>query len=367
MIATGNFGPAPPGIDISENQQARMLGAVVSLMIIGTLAVILRLYTRAKTSQTNFGLDDFLILVSLLFAYGTAACVIISLKYKNGWHQQALTDSEFTVLWKLLLAHVFIYSTTITLTKCSIMMFYRRILNIQWSLYISMCIILGYFVAVIITMSVACRPLSHFWEQYTYPEAEGACINVSQFFLFNGIAAVIIDVMILCVPAPIIWKLKMPRTQRLAVISILLLGGFVCVAGIVRVIFLHKNIHSDDPSWTIAPVFMWSCVEPFIGILCACLPTISPMFRRWWSALGVKKSDARNKEDYHGTAGSRTHRSRQQYPEDNEDEEHHGDEVQLTSFPGWPLNLLRGKDSRDDVAASRSRIQVKEEVTISWN
>jgi hypothetical protein len=122
---------------------------------------------------------------------------------------------EFIALWKLLLAQVLIYSATVTLTKCSIMMFYRRILNIRWSLYVSMSILLGYFVAVIIAMSVACRPLSYFWEQYTNPETEGMCIDVSQFFLVNGIAAVLIDVMVLCVPAPIIWRLQMPRGSDL--------------------------------------------------------------------------------------------------------------------------------------------------------
>lgn len=104
-------------------------------------------------------------------------------------------------------------------------MFYRRIFNLRWSLYFAISIILGYFVAVIATISVACRPLSYFWQQYTDPTIEGTCIDVSEFFLVNGIAAVLIDVVILCVPAPIIWRLQMPKTQRLAVISILLLGG----------------------------------------------------------------------------------------------------------------------------------------------
>lgn len=66
MSATGEFGPAPAGVDLGENQHVQMLGAVISLMVIGTLAVILRIYTRAKSSQTNFGLDDYLIFVSLV-------------------------------------------------------------------------------------------------------------------------------------------------------------------------------------------------------------------------------------------------------------------------------------------------------------
>lgn len=137
----------------------------------------------------------------------------------------------------------------------------------------------------------------------------------------------------------------------------------VCVAGVVRVVFLYKHTHSNDPSWTIAPVFMWSCVEPFIGIVCACLPTFSPLFRRWWAILGGKKG-SKKQEDYYG-GGSQTRRSRQQRSEDEEDGPH-GDEVQLTSFPGWPLNFLRGK-GRDDARLSNSNIRVKEEITISFS
>ncbi|KAJ6011800.1 hypothetical protein N7522_002155 [Penicillium canescens] len=37
----------------------------------------------------------------------------------------------------------------------------------------------GNFVAVVITIAFACRPLSYFWEQDTNPETEGMCIDIS--------------------------------------------------------------------------------------------------------------------------------------------------------------------------------------------
>lgn len=139
-----------------------------------------------------------------------------------------------------------------------------------------------------------------------------------------------------------------------------------CIAGIVRVVFLRKNEQSDDPSWSIAPVFVWSCVEPFIGIVCACLPTFSPLFRRWWTAIKVKKSDTNKREGYNGTRNTRTHRSRpiSSDDEDEDDDGLQGDEVKLTNFPGWPLNFLRGKDRRANMGSTA--IRIKEEVTISW-
>ena len=85
--------------------------------------------------------------------------------------------------------------------------------------------------------------------------------------------------------------------------------------------------------------------------------------------MGVKRSGSKKKQDYYGTGGSRINRSRHQTIDDNDQDDHHdnhGDEVQLTSFPGWPLHFLRGKDSSDHMA-SNSNIQVKEEIVISWN
>jgi hypothetical protein len=104
-------------------------------------------------------------------------------------------------------------------------MFYHRIFNLRYSLWITLSIIGGYFVSVVITMIAACQPIPYFWIQHTNPAAAGSCINVPEFFLISGIIAVLIDVLILCVPVPIIWNLQMPRSQRVAVIGILFLGG----------------------------------------------------------------------------------------------------------------------------------------------
>lgn len=64
----------------------------------------------------------------------------------------------------------------------------------------------------------------------------------------------------------------------------------VCVASICRILSLQKNTYGTDATWTMAPVFIWSCVEPFVGIICACLPTFGPFFRRWWAKVRTMRS-----------------------------------------------------------------------------
>ncbi|KAJ5360911.1 hypothetical protein N7517_010102 [Penicillium concentricum] len=293
--ATGDFGPAPPGLDLTENQTGNLLGAVIPVAVLATTAVVLRVVAPMKTKEVRkLAIDDYLIIAALFFSWGTAISCFISIPYGNGYHLQSVTKAEFNTVWKILFAYVMIYATAVTCTKASIVLFYGRIFNFRWSLGICMFLVLGYWITIIVTVAVACRPLPYFWLVYTDPTAIGVCIDVPTFFFANGIGAMLIDVIILCMPLPTIYKLQMQLSQKVAVVGILLLGSFVCVASICRIITLQDNTHGTDATWTIAPVFIWSSVEPFVGIICACLPTFGPFFRRWWSKVRTRSSNGRS-------------------------------------------------------------------------
>lgn len=78
-MSTGDFGPAPPGVNLAENQNTNMPGAVIPLMIIGTGAVVLRVIARLKMrKEAPFAVDDYLILCALLFSHGTAISCFVS-------------------------------------------------------------------------------------------------------------------------------------------------------------------------------------------------------------------------------------------------------------------------------------------------
>ena len=58
---------------------------------------------------------------------------------------------------------------------------------------------------------------------------------------------------------------------------------------------MDKLVHSPDFTWAMSKVFIWSCCEPFIGIVCACLPTYAPLVRRFWRRDGTGTSYAPDK------------------------------------------------------------------------
>ena len=57
------------------------------------------------------------------------------------------------------------------------------------------------------------------------------------------------------------------------------LPNSVCVASLVRIYYMTFLSKSVDITWEMGNVFIWSSVEPCVGIVCACLPTLQPLLR----------------------------------------------------------------------------------------
>ncbi len=227
---------------------------------------------------------------------------------------------EFTKLYQTTYAFVIVYICCISATKTSILLFYRRVFGkgIIWNIVFTLTIC--HCLEVSITWLSGCRPVSYYWRQYTDPTAVGKCIDAPLFYFINGIIGLFIDISILLVPVPTskpslgpsawlspwppfplsqswepkpksseqrlthaVIKLQMPPTKKIFIGGILLIGGFVCIASAVRIVMMDQLVKSADFTWAMSKVFIWSCCEPFIGIVCACLPTYAPLVRRWYS------------------------------------------------------------------------------------
>ncbi|RSL92461.1 hypothetical protein CEP52_013817 [Fusarium oligoseptatum] len=368
MSASGAWGPAPPDVDLSESQDREILTSVITMMAIGIAAVILRLTARLK-ARARLGLDDYCVMAALTFAIGTAILCIISVPYGGGKHLWVVTLDEFTTLWKMTYAFVLIYATCVSLTKASILLYYRRIFGANWAHHVCMGLVVSYWVSITIAWFSGCRPVTYFWEQFTKPTAKGYCMNTSLFYFINGICAMLIDIAILIVPMPTLYKLQMPLRQKIAVGAILLLGAFVCVASIIRIIAMDKLVKADDFTWRMAQVFIWSCCEPFVGIVCACLPTYGPFLRRFWRKIGTSDRyvSGTSSNNLHNTKIERN-KARMEW------KQLHGDDVQLrgddemeltNDIRGGRQASLRTKDSDGDETADYvENIYVQKD--ISW-
>lgn len=67
MSVAGDFGPAPPGVDLTENQDRETYSAVITLTILATFTVGIRLVSRCIRAGIYLAVDDFLIVAALVY------------------------------------------------------------------------------------------------------------------------------------------------------------------------------------------------------------------------------------------------------------------------------------------------------------
>jgi hypothetical protein len=66
MSASGDWGPAPLGVDLTQTQDASVIGSVVANTALAVAAVGLRLFARISRHGPGLGSDDYFILLALV-------------------------------------------------------------------------------------------------------------------------------------------------------------------------------------------------------------------------------------------------------------------------------------------------------------
>ncbi|KKZ62461.1 hypothetical protein EMCG_03124 [[Emmonsia] crescens] len=274
------LGDPPPGTDLTENRNREFNASIATTFGLAIIAVALRFFTRIRLQNFAIKIDDWLILVSLASVTCSFVLAIMGGDYGLGRHVWVVPLTDVMILIKIHYIYMFMYILSVPLIKFSILLFYRRIFGMNWAMWICFGLSGGYYVACTITLIVACQPISYYWTQVEDAKSGRCLFHPHVFYLGNAAANVVTDVLILLVPIPLVWKLQMPTSKKLLVCSLFLLGTFVCVVSFVRIKFMGDLARAKDVTFILTNIFLWSFVEPCIGIVCACLPTMRPIFQR---------------------------------------------------------------------------------------
>lgn len=188
------------------------------------------------------------------------------------------------------------YKVAINLVKCCIILLYLRLFHVVRWFRVS-CWALLAIVAMYCTGSVAatifqCRPIIRAFDKTT----PGTCINTAKFWFANAGFSIATDIIILLLPLPLVWKLEVPITQRLALVGVFTMGIFVVVTSCLRVTTLDLFATSPDNTYNIENV-MWTIIEPNVAVICSCLPILRPLVVKFIPGL-------RSKSKSHGSYGT---------------------------------------------------------------
>ena len=117
---------------------------------------------------------------------------------------------------QILLPFEAIYGIVMGLIKTSIMLFYLRVFgsdsNFRKWVWIVMTITWMWVASEVMGTFLLCRPIAYNWD-FTI---KGVCGNRNAGFVAAGALNTTTDIMVLVLPIPLIWKLKLSRPRKLS-------------------------------------------------------------------------------------------------------------------------------------------------------
>ncbi|KAI9851116.1 MAG: hypothetical protein M1838_004451 [Thelocarpon superellum] len=258
--------------------------------VLATAAVGLRIHSR-RLVHAPLKADDWTIILSLILMYGLWAIIFVLVWHNGvGKHEITLPLDLAKQTIKLLYVFQILYQATYPTIKISVLLLYERVFALPRFQLLVKCLIAIMFMWQIATVLVGifwCTPVSAFWDNIL--ENAPNCVDENGSYVANASINVVTDLVILVLPMPIIVKLHISRRQKIVLCSIFVLGSLVFVATVFRIVAFYQIDYSDR-TYTYVNSAIWTVVEIPLSIICACLPTMRPLFRGMLSTIASARA-----------------------------------------------------------------------------
>ncbi|RYP09458.1 hypothetical protein DL764_001283 [Monosporascus ibericus] len=249
--------------------------------VVSAVSIFLRVAARRKSGQPLYT-DDYWIIASwfLTFALSILVWVYAGKSGINYYDVDFLTGTEAS------LQLVFISSCYVQFplaaVKIAVLLFYKRIFTtpiFRTCVWIVIGIValwgLAFFFFVLLELDPVAFPLSTARLRF----------NTTALGLAQVASSFVLDIIVLCLPLPVIWGLNMQTKRKVTVVLIFWLGAFCAVAAIVRTVLLNQSIRevlfSVNHIASQSHQYVFMVLEPNCSILAACLPTYGPLVTGW--------------------------------------------------------------------------------------
>ena len=147
---------------------------------------------------------------------------VLQYSYRKLAHNSGKNDA-LTLVWQMV-ASVF-YVPCLAFAKLSILFLYRKLGVLKWfriCVYTLMAIVATYSIGIIFALIFPCQPVAANWDLSI---TDYQCVDEAGIYLATAAVNVITDVLILTLPIPMILRLQMPKSQKLALMVVLAVGS----------------------------------------------------------------------------------------------------------------------------------------------
>lgn len=133
--------------------------------------------------------------------------------------------SKIVVAAKFTATVEYFYTAAFTLPRLSILAMYLRIFTMESyriTAYVLALTMVALYISTLFLSSLKCQPFAYAWDE-TIPG--GHCINVNRYYQWITFPNIPIDMAILILPLPVIWRLQVSISQKVGLTVTFLTGS----------------------------------------------------------------------------------------------------------------------------------------------
>ncbi|KAH8648448.1 hypothetical protein BX600DRAFT_517835 [Xylariales sp. PMI_506] len=279
--------------------QAYFLVAFGGLLeVFALFAVAIRIYTRHAIAR-SVGIDDYLAVGALVTTIATG--VVNSINAID-YLPYTTDEADGNMDSKLYFVNEISYNVALMFMKMTFLFqFFRIFRNVQTMRLVYLAAIFvvgGWCISQIFVSIFICRPFAANWDR----QVSGAvCLPVSVPTYGNAIGTIVTDVIVLFLPLPTLWSLKLSTSQKWAAFGVFGVGAIVPAVSAGRIWSL-----SVPPPNGFVNSACFSIAELTLGIIAAAAGTVRALISRHFPTLPRERIGSRdsNRKFFSGATGS---------------------------------------------------------------
>ncbi|KAK8049016.1 hypothetical protein PG994_010746 [Apiospora phragmitis] len=270
------------------NRKSTILAVVITFMLFSWTCVASRLWVRFKIIRDP-GWDDFCVVMYLLTTTSGSISLLAGTKYGLGQHF-LMIPLEDKITWsKTFYVANAAYCTSTAFIKLALLLQYLRVYE-KGSLMHRACMATLALTALwgLVYSFISwfpCFPVNNVWELkpdakcYGYGSSRPS--EFSATYESHTAINMILDVIVLIIPMPLLFKEGTGPAQRLRIAALLFMGNIVIALAIWRLqtILEHKaaTVPTRDPTWYGPITMLLAVLEVDAAAVCASVPIFWPV------------------------------------------------------------------------------------------
>lgn len=269
--------------------------------VLATVFVGLRMLSKGWIVK-RFTTDDWFTVAAWIFMLGVTVSIMIGAQDGLGMIDSEIPPVMVDPQESAIYAFTVFYNLAIMTTKTAILILYVRLAAAHAFLRrasIATMVVVNLAGTMLVLLNIfRCRPI-----RAAFTSVNGSCINLVSIFLSTSPINILTDFAILLLPLPILTRLRMEFRQKVVLVATFIVGGFVTIVDVVRVVYLQNALkaeyaeNTNDPSNTVSQEntknygyhvsysLMWSGIEVSVGLICCCILVLKPLVMRVLPAI----------------------------------------------------------------------------------